>query len=160
MGADLSALKGKIMSIEQRIADLKQELNSQGSWEERYRYLIKLGKEIASLADQDKVEKFRIKGCQSQVWLVPNLQEGTLLLKADSDSSLVKGIVALLLAVYSDCVPEEVLNTPMDFLNELELKAHLSPSRSNGLVHMLKQIQLYAHACQALIAKGVKNADF
>ncbi len=136
--------------IEERINEVKLLFSQQKSWEDRYRELIKLGKSLPGLDEQEKQEKFRIKGCQSQVWLVPEFSEGKVYFKADSDAMLVKGIVGLLIKVYNGVVPKTILQNPPHFLKEVGITEHLSMNRTNGLAEMVKQIQLYATAFNAL----------
>lgn len=145
------------MSLDQRIEEIISEFNAFNSWEDRYRLLIKFGRQLESLDDCEKQEKFRIKGCQSQVWLVAQLVEGKLHFRADSDALLVKGIIALLVKVFSGESPKVLMSAKADFLNKIGIQEHLSLNRTNGLASMLKQIQLYAHAMDALVNKGVLN---
>lgn len=135
-----------LATIEDRISQLRKMFISVADWEARYSQMIKLGKEMAPFPEEGRQDKFLIKGCQSKVWLFPHYDKQTRLLKffADSDSVLVKGIVSILVHVYSDHTPEEVLQASPDFLKELGITEHLSMNRNNGLVAMLKQIQLYA----------------
>lgn len=147
------------MHIDERINSIVERFQSFEQWEDRYRDIIKLGKGLNGLNEEDKQEKYRIKGCQSQVWLKASLNEGKVFLNADSDAVLVKGIVALLINVYSDSTPEEILSHRPDFLNEIGITEHLSMNRTNGLASMVKQIQMYALAFKALMDKGVKNAN-
>lgn len=113
-------------------------------WEDRYKELIVLGKQLPAYPEDKRDEKFKVKGCQSQVWLFPEFKDGRVYLHADSDALLVKGIVGLLVSVYSDATPEEILATPPEFLKEVGITEHLSMNRSNGLAAMMKQIQMYA----------------
>lgn len=145
--------------INQRIGAICQRFNQYSSWEDRYKEIIKIGRNLPGLADDYKTEKFRIKGCQSQVWLHANLVDAKVVLSADSDAILVKGIIGLLVEVYSDASPEDILETPPSFLQEIGISEHLSMNRSNGLANMVKQIQMYATAFSALIKKGVNNAN-
>ena len=120
------------------------------SWEERYKFIIVKGKQIADLPDSERVEKYLIKGCQSRVWLIPEYDGKTLHFKADSDAAIVKGIVALVVEFYSGMKPEEILTQAPRFLDEMGIQAHLSMSRRNGLAAVLKQIQLYAAVFKAM----------
>lgn len=145
--------------INQRISAISQRFHQYSSWEDRYKEIIKIGRNLSGLHDIYKSEKFRIKGCQSQVWLHANLVDGKVILSADSDAILVKGIIGLLVEVYSDATPDAILETPPRFLQEIGITEHLSMNRSNGLANMVKQIQMYATAFAALIKKGVHNAN-
>jgi len=115
-------------------------------WMDKYAYLIELGKDLPVIQEQYKTNQYLISGCQSRVWLHAELVEGKILFTADSDAVITKGIVSLLIRVYSDHTPEEILNSDFNFLEEIGLKDHLSPTRANGLLSMMKQIQLYAKA--------------
>lgn len=136
-------------NIEKRVESLVSEFNKFSDWEERYKYLIDLGKKMPAMDENHKVAQNLVKGCQSQVWLHAELRDGKLFYQADSDASIVKGLVALLTYVYSDSTPEEVLMTKPTFLETIGLKEHLSMSRANGLNSMIKQISLFALAYKA-----------
>lgn len=134
-----------------RQQELKSEFTAIASWEDRYKRLIEYGKKLESLPKELYDEKFKVRGCQSQVWLHAGLNaDQTMNLQADSDALIVKGLVALLLKVYSNATPTEILESTPDFLKELGFEGHLSPSRANGLYAMLKQILYYATAFRAL----------
>ena len=113
-------------------------------WADRYQYIIDLGRKLPDLSAEQKVESNRLKGCQSQVWIVTENREGRLHYDAISDSAIVSGLIALLLNVYSDRRPSEIVATPPDFIKQIELEEHLSPTRSNGLSAMVRQIRQYA----------------
>lgn len=134
---------------------LINEFKSFNHWEDRYKHLIKLGKDLLPMNEEYRVEDNKVKGCQSQVWLFPELINGKLIFHADSDASIVKGIVALLVIVYNNKTPQEILDTSMDFVDEIGLKQHLSMSRANGLSSMLKQINMYALAYKTKIEMGL-----
>ncbi|MEY4616600.1 MAG: hypothetical protein RJB66_1560 [Pseudomonadota bacterium] len=137
-----------------RIATLISKFNELGPWEERYKSLIEMGKALPSMDVTLQTDDNKIKGCQSQVWLAVSLNsDKTLHFSADSDALIVKGLVALVLAVYQDLAPAEILQTPPQFLKDLGLESHLSPSRANGLQAMVKQIHYYATAYQYLLNK-------
>jgi cysteine desulfuration protein SufE len=128
-----------------RQEQLIQEFSALTSWEDRYKRVIDLGKSLPQLSSELYDPKYLVKGCQSQVWLHAELKpSGEMVLHGDSDALIVKGLVALLIQVYSGMTPEQVLKTPPDFIDQLGFKEHLSPSRANGFLSMLKQIQLYA----------------
>lgn len=130
---------------QQRIVD---EFSSLPSWEERYEHLIRLGAGLPPFPDEHRSEALKVRGCQSQVWLHARLEEGRVRLQADSDALIVKGLVALILRVYDDRSPQDLLATAPDFVEALGMREHLSPTRANGLAAMLKQIRLYAMAFQ------------
>ncbi len=139
--------------IQTRIANLVQEFSALPDWEHRYKKLIERGKILGDLPDELKQETYKVRGCQSQVWLHARLDEGgRVILQADSDAMIVKGLVALLLEIYSKATPEEILTTSPQFLKDLGFQTHLSPSRANGLYAMVKQILYYAQAFKALAA--------
>ena len=121
-------------------------------WMERYEYIIDLGKSLCLIDEKYKVEQHLIKGCQSKVWLHSELDNNNLKLTADSDAILTKGIVALLLRVFNNQTPQAILEADTNFINEIGLKDHLSPTRANGLVSMIKQIKMDALAQQSKLA--------
>lgn len=137
-----------------RIEKISQQFKEKQQWEDRYKHLIELGKALPPMDPQLQTEENKIKGCQSQVWLLVQLNPNkTLHFIADSDALIVKGLVALLLEVYQDLSPNEILQTSPQFLKDLGLESHLSPSRANGLQAMVKQIHYYATAYQYLLNK-------
>lgn len=113
---------------------------------DKYEYLIELGKSVPVISDNAKLESNLIKGCQSRVWLDAEYKEGLVFFKADSDAIITKGIISLLIRVFSGRTPQEILDANLDFIDEIGLKNNLSPTRSNGLLSMIKQIKLYAMA--------------
>tara|TARA_B100001971_G_C18267292_1_gene594538 strand:+ start:2196 stop:2654 length:459 start_codon:yes stop_codon:yes gene_type:complete len=139
------------------VEQIIDRFNKYSDWEDRYRELIKTGKSLTDLDESQKIDKFKVRGCQSQVWLVPELKDGKVLFKADSDAVLVKGIVALLVEAYSGLTPEEITAQDTGFLREIGITEHLSMNRTNGLANMVKQIKMYAMAFQSLVAKGINN---
>lgn len=118
-------------------------------WMDRYQLLIDMGGETEPLPDSDKVEQNLIDGCQSRVWLVCDEKEGRLYFRAESDALIVKGIVTLLIRVLSGHTPDEILDADLYFIEKIGLREHLSPTRSNGLLAMLKQMRAYAMAFKA-----------
>lgn len=137
--------------ISEREARIKEEFGRLPTWEDRYKHLIEIGKSLPPLPKELYDEKFKVRGCQSQVWLHADLTpEKKIRFQADSDALIVKGLVAVLLRVYSDATPEEILKSSPEFLKELGFEGHLSPSRANGLYAMLRQILYYAKAFQIL----------
>jgi cysteine desulfuration protein SufE len=133
-------------TISETIQKIINDFQGINSWEEKYKHLIELGKKLHPMDESFKVEKNLVRGCQSKVWFHVEKREGRLYFQGDSDAAIVKGIVALLLGVYSDRTPDEILSTKPTFLEDIGLREHLSMSRSNGLSSMLKQISLYAIA--------------
>lgn len=140
--------------IEERVEDIASDFARFKDWEGRYKHLVELGRDLPELAEDKKSEAFKVRGCQSQVWLVPRLEKNRVFFEADSDASIVKGIVALLVTIYSDNTPQEILSLKLDFLDQIGLKQHLSMNRANGLASMIKQIQMYAYAYQTQIGQG------
>lgn len=128
----------------ERVTQIKERFLQFNDWEDRYKELINFGKTLAVYPEEKREEKYKIKGCQSQVWLYPEYKGGKVYFYADSDAVLVKGIVALLVNVYSDLTPDEILSIRPDFLKEVGITEHLSMNRTNGLAAMMKQIQMYA----------------
>lgn len=140
------------MTIKEIQEEIIDEFSMFEDWMERYEYIIELGKSLPLINEQYKVDENLIKGCQSKVWLRSDLDNNKLVFTADSDAILTKGIVALLLRVYSEQAPQEILDAETSFIDEIGLKEHLSPTRANGLVSMLKQIKMDALAQQSKLA--------
>lgn len=141
-----------MLNIQERQNKIIQDFSALTQWEDRYKKIIEMGKALPEMPENLKTEQNMVKGCQSQVWLSANLNEqGQMLLQGDSDALIVKGLVGLLLSVYSGATPSEVLATPPEFLKALGFEGNLSPSRANGLHSMLKQIKLYATAFDYLL---------
>lgn len=126
--------------------EIIEEFTGFDDWLDRYQLLIDLGNEQEPLAEEYKTDNNLIEGCQSRVWLQADLIDGKVVFRAESDALIVKGIVALLLKVYSGHTPDEILASEPYFVEAIGLKEHLSPTRSNGLVAMIKQMRLYALA--------------
>jgi len=130
------------------IAEAKQSIIDEFSlfddWMDRYEYIIELGKALKGLPQDFHTEQFRVKGCQSQVWFRPKTVDGKIIYEADSDAMIVRGLIALLLRVYSERSADDILATPPDFFNQIELGSHLSGNRANGLHAMVNYIQSYA----------------
>lgn len=118
-------------------------------WSDRYQYIIDLGRQAAPFPEAWKTEQYRLKGCQSQVWIVTELTHGRLRIHATSDSAIVAGLIALLVQVYSERRPADIIATPPEFIRKIELEDHLSPTRSNGLSAMVQQIRQMAVAALA-----------
>jgi cysteine desulfuration protein SufE len=141
-------------TIETRIENLKKDFARFSEWEGRYKHLIDLGKKMPAMSEEYRTEENKVKGCQSQVWLGAKLDGNKIHFEADSDASIVKGIVALLVYVYSESTPDEILTTKPTFLEDIGLREHLSMSRANGLTSMVKQISFYAMAFKAKLQLG------
>ena len=136
------------MSIKEKQQELIDDFAFLSDWEQKYEYIIDLGKELKGLPEEKKNEDILIKGCQSQVWLDAELRDGKIFFLADSDGILPKGIISLLVEVYSGHTAEEILAADFDFISKIGLQEFLSPSRANGLASMIKQIKFYAVAYQ------------
>ena len=134
------------MTIAQIQTEIIAEFDFFEDWMERYEYIIELGKSIPLLEEKHKTTVNLIEGCQSQAWLHAEKKEGKIIYYADADAILAKGVIALLLRVYSNQTPEDILNAEVDFIDKIGLKENLSPTRANGLEAMVKQIKLYALA--------------
>jgi cysteine desulfuration protein SufE len=134
------------MTIEQVQQEIIDEFSVYEDWMDKYGYLIELGNDLKELDPKEKVDQNLIKGCQSRVWLVAEIENGCINFRGESDAVIVKGLVALLLRVVSGRTPKELIENDLHFIDDLGLKQHLSPTRSNGLLAMVKQIRLYAVA--------------
>ncbi|QRQ60162.1 SufE family protein [Sphingobacterium multivorum] len=117
-------------------------------WMEKYEYIIQLGKEVPLIDEQYKTDEYIIKGCQSKVWLFPEIKDGKVYFTADSDAIITKGLVSLMVKVLSGHTAKEIVDADLYFVDKIGLKEHLSPTRANGLLSMIKQIKLYALALQ------------
>lgn len=137
------------MTIKEIQEEIIDEFSMFDDWMQRYEHIIALGKELPLINDNFKTDDNLIAGCQSKVWLHSEMKNATLQFTADSDAILTKGIVALLLRVFNYQKPKDILATNLYFIDEIGLKEHLSPTRANGLLAMVKQIKLYALAHQA-----------
>lgn len=136
-------------TINEKQDEIIDEFSGFDDWLDRYQLLIDLGSEQPSLDEQYKTDNNLIEGCQSRVWLQADFVDGKILFRAESDALIVKGIVALLIKVYSGHTPDEILSSDLYFVEAIGLKEHLSPTRSNGLLSMIKQMRLYALAFKA-----------
>jgi cysteine desulfuration protein SufE len=137
------------MSILQDMARLVDEFQELPDWESRYKRIIALAKELKPMAEELKNDTNKVRGCSSTVWLHAEVKDGNVVYLADSDAVLVRGLVALLVKVYSGHPASEILKAPPDFIEELGLNVNLSPNRANGLTAMVKQIMIYAAAFTA-----------
>ncbi|UFH47271.1 SufE family protein [Flavobacterium galactosidilyticum] len=133
----------KIKEIQEEIVD---EFSMFDDWMERYEYIIELGKKLPLIQEEFKTDNNLIKGCQSKVWLQGEQNDDKIVFTADSDAILTKGIIAILIRTFSNQSATDILNADMDFIDQIGLKEHLSPTRANGLVSMIKNIKMYALA--------------
>ena len=136
------------MTIEEVQNNIIDEFSMFEDWEERYQYMIDLGKTLPLIDDAHKTEDNIIKGCQSKVWVHADMKEGAIEFTADSDAIITKGIIAILIRAFSGQSPQNIIDADTAFIDEIGLKEHLSPTRANGLVSMIKQLKLYAIAYQ------------
>jgi cysteine desulfuration protein SufE len=136
------------MNMQQSEQQLIEEFSYFADWMDKYNYIIELGKELPMIDQQYKTPQHLISGCQSQVWLHADLIGGKVVFTADSDAIITKGIVNLLIKVLSNRTPQEILEAKLDFIDAIGLRTHLSPTRSNGLNSMLKQMKIYATALE------------
>ena len=137
------------MTIQETQAEIVDEFSMFDDWMERYEYIIELGKSLPVISEQFKTEENSIKGCQSKVWVHAKQEEDKLFFTADSDAILTKGIIAILIRAFSNQSASAILEANTDFIDEIGLKEHLSPTRANGLVSMVKKIKMYALAFNA-----------
>ncbi len=137
------------MTINEQQDAIIDDFSMFGDWMEKYDYIIQLGKDLPLIAEQYKIEANLIKGCQSRVWLHPEYKDGKINFTADSDAIITKGLIALLISVLSNHTPQEIVDADIYFIDKIGLHSHLSPTRANGLLSMLKQIRLYAVALLA-----------
>ncbi len=136
------------MSIQEIQNEIVEEFSLFDDWMQRYEYMIELGKSLPLIEDQYKIDENIIKGCQSRVWVHAKLENDKVAFTADSDAIITKGIIAILIRVFSHQHPRDILDANTDFIDEIGLKEHLSPTRANGLVSMIKQLKMYAIAYQ------------
>jgi cysteine desulfuration protein SufE len=144
------------MTIPEAQDKIVKEFEQFTEWEDRYKRIIDLGREMKELDPAFKTDKYKLGGCQSQVWTNAKLEEGKIILEADSDAAIVKGLIALLINVYSNHTPDEILSCPPEFVKKIGIDNHLSPTRKNGLSAMIKQIQMYALAFKSLETRNKK----
>jgi cysteine desulfuration protein SufE len=138
------------MNIKEIQNEIVSEFSMFDDWMERYEYIIELGKGLPIIEDQFKTEDNIIKGCQSKVWVYAEEKDGKVVFSADSDAILTKGIIAILIRAFSNQTPAAILEANTDFVDEIGLKEHLSATRANGLVSMIKNIKMYALAFNSL----------
>ena len=137
------------MTIEENELEIIEEFSMFDDWMDKYEFIIEIGKDLPLIEEQFKIENNLIKGCQSRVWIQADFKEEIIQLSADSDAIITKGIIALLIRVLNNQKPEDILKAKLNFITEIGLQEHLSPTRANGLVGMVKQIKTYALAYMA-----------
>ena len=136
------------MTIKEIQEEIIDEFSMFDDWEDRYQHIIELGKSLSLIEEQYKTDDNLIKGCQSKVWVHAELKNDKIEFTADSDAIITKGIIAILIRVFSNQHPKDILDADTSFIDQIGLKEHLSPTRANGLVNMIKQLKLYAIAYQ------------
>lgn len=136
------------MKIEEIENEIAEEFSFFDEWADKYEYIIELGKKLEPFPEEKKTDDIMVSGCQSKVWLVAEMKDETIEFKADSDSTIVKGLIALLLRVLSNQKPEDITNANLGFIDKIGLTQHLAQTRANGLFAMIKQIKIYAMAFQ------------
>ncbi|HVF95808.1 MAG TPA: SufE family protein [Flavisolibacter sp.] len=135
--------------IEEVEKEIVEEFSLFDSWDDKYEYIIDLGKKLPPLETLHKIDENKVKGCQSTVWLAAEFNEGKIFYKADSDAVIVKGLISMLIRVLSEQKPEEIINAKLDFIKNIGMMSHLAQTRSNGLLSMVKQMKNYALAFKA-----------
>jgi len=145
------------MNISEIENEIINEFEQFDEWLDKYNYLIELGKSLPLIDEKYKTDQYVITGCQSKVWLYASFENGKIIFKADSDAIITKGIVGLLIRVLSDQSPDDILNAKLEFIDTIGLREHLSPTRSNGLTSMMKQMKLYALAFKTKQSQNPSN---
>ena len=133
-------------TIEESEKEIVEDFSLFDSWDDKYEYIIDLGKKLQPLEQEYKHDDNRVRGCQSTVWLVADYNDGKVVYKADSDAVIVKGLISMLIRVLSGHKPDEIVNAKLNFINEIGMTGHLAQTRSNGLLSMVKQMKNYALA--------------
>lgn len=136
----------EVKNIEEVESEIVEEFSLFDSWDEKYEYIIDLGKKLEPLEAQYKVDENRVRGCQSTVYLVADYKDGKIWFRADSDAVIVKGLISMLIRVLSGHTPDEIVEAKLDFIREIGMMSHLAQTRSNGLLSMVKQMKNYALA--------------
>ena len=144
--------------IQETQQQIIKEFESLSDWTERYKHIIKQGRNLDPLDVQYKVEEDLVRGCQSQVWLHTRLKDGKVIFEADSDAAITKGLVALMVRFYSNQKPDDIIATSPTFIKKIGMQEHLSPTRSNGLASMVKQMKIYAMAYKTKMSEQPADA--
>lgn len=139
--------------IQEEQQKIIQEFEALADWTERYKHIIELGRELSPLDEQYKTEENLVRGCQSQVWLHTKIDDDRVIFEADSDAAITKGLVALMVRFYSNHTPDTIMQTDPLFIKKIGMQEHLSPTRSNGLASMVKQMKIYAMAYKAKMSQ-------
>ena len=144
------------MTINEKQNRIIKQFELLGDWPERYKYIIKLGQKLEPLNEEHKIDENLVRGCQSQVWLITEFDGEVISFKADSDAAITKGLVALMVNFYSGETPDTILQTDPHFIKKIGMQEHLSPTRSNGLASMVKQMKIYALAYKSKQRQAVE----
>lgn len=145
-------------NIEETEKEIAEEFALFDSWDDKYEYIIDLGKKLAPLENQYKIDENRVRGCQSTVWLVADYKDGKVYYKAESDAVIVKGLISMLIRVLSGQEPDKIIGAKLNFIEQIGMTTHLAQTRSNGLLAMVKQMKNYALAYKVKEASSGKNA--
>lgn len=140
-------------TIQETEKEIAEEFSLFDSWDDKYEYIIDLGKKLQPLEDQYKIDLNKVRGCQSTVWLVADYRDGKIFYKAESDAVIVKGLISMLIRVLSGHTPDEIIQAKLDFIQKIGMTTHLAQTRSNGLLAMVKQMKNFA------LAYKLKNAE-
>ena len=144
----------KIEDIE---GEIKEEFSLFDSWDDKYEYIIDLGKKLPPLDEKHKIDENRVRGCQSTVWLVADYKDGKIFYKAESDAVIVKGLISMLIRVLSGQTPDDIIQARLNFIHEIGMTTHLAQTRSNGLLAMVKQMKNFALAFKVKDAATINN---
>ena len=146
-----------VKTIEETEAAIIDSFSLFDSWDDKYEYIIDLGKKLPVLDEKHKTEENKVRGCQSTVWLTADYKDGRVYFSADSDAVIVKGLISMLISVLSGHTPQEIIDAPLDFIREIGMTTHLAQTRSNGLRAMVKQMKHYALAFQAMRQHSIND---
>jgi cysteine desulfuration protein SufE len=146
-------------TIEEIENEIVEEFALFDSWDDKYEYIIDLGKKLPALADNYKIDENKVRGCQSTVWLAAEYKSGKVFFNADSDAVIVKGLISMLIRVLSNHGPDEIITAPLQFIQKIGMTSHLAQTRSNGLLSMVKQMKNYALAFKIKNATSLTNYE-
>ncbi len=149
----------KQQSIQETEKEIVEEFSLFDSWDDKYEYIIDLGKKLPDLEDQYKKDENRVRGCQSMVWLVTEFKDGKVYFKAESDAVIVKGLISMLIRVLSGHTPDEIIQAHLSFIQQIGMTTHLAQTRSNGLLAMVKQMKNYALAYKIKRSTSLENYE-
>jgi len=148
---------GDHKKIEDIEAEIKEEFSLFDSWDDKYEYIIDLGKRLSPLDDKYKIDDNRVRGCQSTVWLVADYKDGKVFYQAESDAVIVKGLISMLIRVLSGQTPDDIIQAKLNFIHEIGMTTHLAQTRSNGLLAMVKQMKNFGLAFKLKQAAAINN---